>query len=237
MPTIYGKNRDGTLSTTPNSLSWANARGFTGTATNTTTSSTSDNAAVAVYRFSGRGADSFRIHRSFHYFDCTSITVTPVDATLKIYITSDIGDSNIRVIKSTAFGLTANGSSPSDLAATDFDNVDFSTSYSDEVTVSGTGQLSITLTSTALSDMVSRDYLGLALVNSDYDYANTSPTTFTSQAGIRYANYVGSSSDPQIEYTAGSTGYANTVLGVAASSYSKIIDVDKADISKVIGVE
>ena len=85
--------------------------------------------------------------------------------------------------------------------------------------------------------MVSRDNLGLALVNSDYDYANTSPTTFTSQAGIRYANYVGSSSDPQIEYTAGSTGYANTVLGVAASSYSKIIDVDKADISKVIGVE
>jgi hypothetical protein len=189
MPTIFANTRDGDLQTTPNTLNFADARGFTGNAIKDT-SSTSDLNSVAVIRFSGRGADTFRVHRSFLYFDCTSITAQPASATLKIYVQNTSEDGNIRVIKSTAFGLTTNGASPTDLADTDFDNVDFSTSYSNEATVSGTGQLSITLTSDALSDMASRDYLGLALVNNPYDYNNTAPTSGANhRTGIRYADY------------------------------------------------
>lgn len=225
MPTIFANTRDGDLSSTPNTLSFADARGFTGNAIIDTTS-TSDLSAAAVIRFSGRGADTFRIHRSFLYFDCTSITAQPASATLKIYIQGTFEDGNIRVIKSTAFGLTTDGASPTDLADTDFDNVDFTTTYSDEVPVSGTGQLSITLTSDALSDMASRDYLGLALVNNPYDYNNTAPTSGNNhRTGIRFAEYTGTSSDPQIEYTVATVAapYMSFSSGKYTISAGKVI--------------
>ena len=53
--------------------------------------------------------------------------------------------------------------------------------------------------------------------------------------GVRFANYSGTSSDPQIDYTV-VTGYANDVIGVVTGNIGKVNGVAAASIDKVIGI-
>ena len=63
-----------------------------------------------------------------------------------------------------------------------------------------------------------------------------SGTSTTLRTGFYFANYTGTSRDPVVEYTAGSTGYANNVMGVASANIDKVNGVETANIEKVIGV-
>ena len=133
MPDIFAGTGDGDIFTS-NIAGWANTRGATTGTLGGSSDATGDNG-VAVYRFAGRGATQFRIHRSFFFFNTAGITGTVSEATLKIrFLGTRLGDANAIVVKSDAFG--SDGSSI--LAADDFNNLDFSTAYSGEIDTSNT---------------------------------------------------------------------------------------------------
>ena len=86
----------------------------------------------------------------------------------------------------------------------------------------------------ALTDIKNNNDFKFAVVNFDYDYNDTAPSG-SNYVGLRFANFSGTSSDPQIEYTV-VTGYANDVMGVASANIGKVNGVATASVSKVIGV-
>jgi len=226
MPIIYAATTDNDIKTAI-STSWSSTRGAS-TGTLGGASDTADSWSAAAFKFSGRGADQYRVHRSFFHFDTSGITGTLSVATLKLYFYNDAGNGNIIIVKSDAF----TGGSDA-LVAGDFNNLDFTTVYSGEIDTTTTGLTSITLNATALADIKNDNDFKFALVNYDHDYGNSAPTGANNYVGVRFANYGGTGSDPQIDYTV-VTGYANNVLGVASGSIGKVTGVATASIEKVI---
>ena len=233
MPIIYSATTDNDISTGV-SATWSSVRDAS-TGTLGDASGTSDSFAVSVFRFTGRGADTYRAHRSFFHFDTSGITATVSEATLKLFSTSVAGDANIIVLASDAF----TGGSDA-LVADDFNNLDFSTPYSGEVDTSGTSgsgtTFDITLNAAALAIMTSSNDFKIAVVNYDYDYNNTAPPSGNNHRwSLYYADQIGTTYDPRIDYTL-ATGYGHGVNGVAAANIGKVDGVTTANISKVIGV-
>ena len=228
MPDIFANTNDGDIFTS-NIVGWANTRAAT-TGTLGGSSDATGDSGVAVYKFSGRGSDTFRIHRSFFFFDTSGITATVSAATLKIrFLGTRLGDANAIVVKSDAFGSGL-------LAADDFNNIDFTTAYSGEIDTSNVSSYTeITLNSSAKADMKNNDHLILALINFDYDYGNSEPSSASSnQVTVTFANQSGTSTDPQISYTEAS-GYSHDVMGLAAASIGKINTVATANVGKISG--
>ena len=113
------------------------------------------------------------------------------------------------------------------------------TDYSSEVTSwSTSGYNSITLNSTALSDLTSLNTFIVALVEFDHDYSNVAPAQDGTQrrVGLYYSDSSGTSLDPYIDYTLAATGYANNVNGVASANIGSVIGVATANIDKINGV-
>ena len=186
---------------------------------------------VQAQHASGRGGGSYIVYRSFFYFDTSGITGTLSSATLKIYGYT-YGTADVIAVKSDAFG----GDGGTALAGADFNNFDTSTPYSSELaTWSTSGYNDITLNATALADIKNNNAFILCLMEHDYDYSDSAPSSTTVRSGIYYDNYTGTSRDPYIDYTL-STGYGHTVNGVAAASIGKVKGVATANISKVNGV-
>ena len=230
MPDIFAGTGDGDIFTS-NIAGWANARAATTGTLGGSSDATGDNG-VAIYKFSGRGADQFRIHRSFFFFNTAGITGTVSEATLKIrFLTSRLGDANAIVVKSDAFG----GDGSSILAADDFNNLDFSTAYSGEIDTSNTSTYTnITLNATALADIKNNNYFIIAIINHDYDYSNAEPSAGNNKVSITFADQSGTSTDPRITYTL-STGYSHDIMGLAAASIGKVNTVATANVGKVSG--
>ena len=230
MPDIFAGTGDGDIFT-GNIAGWANARGAS-TGTLGGSSDAEGDSGVAVFGFAGRGATQFRIHRSFFFFNTAGITGTVSEATLKIrFLTSRLGDANAIVVKSDAFG----GDGSSILAADDFNNLDFSTAYSGEIDTSNTSTYTnITLNATALADIKNNNYFIIAIINHDYDYSNTEPSSTNNQVSITFADQSGTSTDPRITYTL-STGYSHDIMGLAAASIGKVNTVATANVGKVSG--
>jgi len=229
MPTIYAATTDRDMFTGPNS-SWSAVRDASTGTLGGSASDASESFAAGAAIFSGRGASTYKVWRSFFHFDTSGITGTLSAGTLKLYFSNDAGNGNIIIIKSDAF----TGGSDA-LVSADFNNLDFSTPYSAEVDTTSTGLTSITLNATALADIKNNNDFKFAVVNYEYDYNDTAPSSGSNYVGIRFANYSGTSSDPQIDYTV-QTGYANDVIGVATGSIGKVNGVATASIEKVIGV-
>ena len=183
--------------------------------------------------FAGRGSTLYRISRLFFHFDTSGITATVSSATFKIH-THFVGSGENRVMlfKSTAFTGGSNA-----LAAGDFDLYYGLTPYSgtSDVPVAGS-MLEITLNSDALTDIKNNNDFKIAVLNWKHDYSNTAPTGNQNFIGVRMADYSGTSTDPQIEYTLAATGYGNDVNGVASANIGKVDGVATANIEKIIGV-
>jgi len=233
MPTIYAATTDRDINSGVQS-SWSGARDASSGTLGGSASDTSELFAAGAAIFSGRGSSTYKVWRSFFEFDTSGITGTLSAGTLKLYFSNDTGNGNVIIIKSDAF---TGGSSA--LVADDFNNLDFSTPYSGEVDTTVTGLTSITLNATALADIKNNNSFKFALINYEYDYgggSGTAPTaTLGHYVGVRFANYTGTSSDPQIDYTI-ATGYANRVIGVTNSNIGKVNGVLTSSIDKVIGI-
>ena len=212
MPSIYANSADGTINSGIQT-GWADARGAT-TGTAATTGAT-EQEAISVYKFSGRGADQFRVHRSFFWFDTSAISTTVSSATLKLkFLTTREGSANAIVVASTAFG----GDGGSTLSDGDFDALDFGTAYTSEIDTSNTSTYtSITLNATALSAMQNQDVLIIALINYAYDYNNEEPEDATTRVKVTFADQTGTSTDPVIEYTAATP--AIPFIGMKSGKY------------------
>ena len=78
------------------------------------------------------------------------------------------------------------------------------TKYSSEVTSwSTSGYNTISLNSSARSDMSSLDTFKICLIESSYDLPDSEPSLgVDDMTGMRYEDYSGTSSDPYIDYTA-----------------------------------
>ena len=92
------------------------------------------------------------------------------------------------------------------------------------------------LNATAISDMNTNSYLNVVLIDEEYDYSGTAPSS-----GVNYSSGIEilDSTNPiilDITYTPTATGYANIVNGVASANIGTVLAVSTNDIDKVIGV-
>ena len=240
MPNLYA-SLDGRVSTSIET-SWSNARDDTsGTVYSTEIRS---GAFIEVSRFASRGGgNTYRIARSFMYFDTSGITGTVSAATIKIRGYPD-DDASIIALKSTAYG----GDGGTALASGDFDAIpgwttgasaeSSVTKYSSTIT-SGwdtSGYNDLTGNSNLRADMQNNSAVIICLIDYTNDLLNVALTSNGQlNLGAYYINYHGTSLDPYIEYTI-ATGYGNAVNGVAAANISKVNGVATASISKVNGI-
>ena len=213
--------------------SWTNAKDATSaTISQEFTSATDDATSVQGLFSSGRGGGTYRLVRTFLFFDVSGVpgTITAMD--LDLFIPGFTGTAVIKVAKSTAFGTNGSAS----WSASDFDNWSQSspTAYLSNNTESLTaGARSLTLNSTAISHANSDGYLNVVLVDSAHDFNDSEPLLGINRtSGIRFQN----SSNPiqlDITYT---PSYSNDVIGVPSTNIVKVIGVPSANITKVIGV-
>lgn len=245
MPTIYANSNDGFIFKS-NQNSHANARD----ASSGTASTTSTSINTFLYNAgSGRGGGTaYSVRRVFFYFDTSGITSTLASATFNLKRTTGTITGKMQLVKSNAFG----GDGQTALANGDFDafpgfsagntmetNVTtYNVSTIDPVIWASTNNFSstgIALNSTALSDMVSNDYLIFAVVNSDHDFKNVDGAPAVQHRYPFYtANMGGTTSDPKIDYTL--AGYSNDVIGVASGDIGEVNGVATADIAEIIGL-
>jgi hypothetical protein len=226
MPDIYSSTADCDANTGLQS-SWNAARDFNGSATLGAASDNAEAFGAGAFGFAGRGSTTYRVNRSFFLFDTSGITGTVSSATISLYLYGITGNSNVRLIKSTAFG--GDGSAP--LAATDFDNVDFSTPYTDEHSITDNSYNSIDLNVAATGTLKLSNVLIVALVNGPHDFDDTAPSG-NNYASVTFADNSGTAKDPKLSYTL-STGYTHDICGLAAASISKVNTVATANIGKI----
>ena len=208
MPDIYATNDGRAIHNS--SSNWEDARGGA-TANSVWTNNTSN--AIRTSKTSGRGGSNWSVSRTFMQFDTSGISVTPSEATLKIYgLTSTASD--VIVVKSdyssslatSDFNNITNGATP--LGNTDGSGAGTfaSTSvveYSAEIaTWTTSGYNDIELNSDALSDMSSLDDFKICIMSYDYDYLDVEPSGLI-DTGMYFSSNSGTSKDPYIDYTAG----------------------------------
>ena len=212
---------------------WPNAKdASSATISQEFTSATDDTTSVQGLFSSGRGGGTYRLVRTFLFFDVSGVpgTITAMD--LDLFIVGFSGTAVVQVAKSTAFNT--NGSSS--WQAGDFDkwNQSSPTAYLASSTTLSTGARSLTLNSTAISDANSDGYLNVVIVDSAHDFNDTQPLLgINRSSGIRFQN---SSNPIQLDITYTPSGYGKDVMGVTSTDIVKVIGVPSADISKVIGV-
>ena len=239
MPEIIADTDDGRVVGPTNT--WANTRDAdTGNSVNTTNAA--DNI-TAVNKFAGRGGGStFRVERSFMYFDTSGITGTVASANFEI-VGNGTSDGSIIAVKSNAFG----GDGGTALSTADFDaipgwtdgasqagNV---TNYSVAVTSgwSDFGTNVFAATSDLLADMKNNDVVIVCFLDYTNDYLNVEPTsTGTLNITGRYANASSAGQRPRIDYTL-QTGYSHDIMGLAAASIGKVNTVATANVGKISG--
>ena len=216
MPEIFSGTNDGIV----NYFSvdtWANARSATN-GLGASSGGSSDATGAAAKLVSGRGSVVVQISRAFFEFDTSGITEAPASATLKIFGTGGFA--------SEADVIAVRGTQDSSLSVNDFDALHNSSTELGNSNGSGAGTLAsvsgltyssnfpgglwstsdyntITLNSTALSDMASLDLFKVVLLNYDYDYLDTASvgsSPFQSN-GMFFSNYTGTTNDPKIDYT------------------------------------
>ena len=234
MSTVYSNSNDGAVYSS-NQSSWANAYSVSSGTADSNDSASGASTVAGVFKDTSRGA-AYRVHRLFFYFDTSGITGTVDSATLKLYGKNPLGTEttkNVIAVKSTAHG----GDGGTALHNDDINNIDTSTPYSSQTSSwSTSGYNDIVLNSTARDHMSSQDYLLVAVINYEYDYSNSEPSSDGVYSnGVYFADNSGTSKDPYIIYQE-STGYSNKVIGVAGGNIGKVLGVSAANIDKVTGV-
>ena len=240
---LYATTVDGRI-TSPTNATWATARDAT-SGNSVDTSASSSPYLAAVSKFGGRGADTYRVHRSFLYFYTGDITGPVSGLKLMVHgITLESGGG--RAVKaSNAFS----GSSPvGSLVVADFDAID---GYSAGNTMSGTTTYAsgfdspgswdkdnynaFACSSALATDMQNDNFVKLCFVNYTYDWRNIAPSSVgTVSAGAYYADNTGTAVDPYIQYSL--AGFGGDINTVSAANIGKVNTVATANISKIITV-
>ena len=161
--------------------------------------------ATWAFHFPGRGGGAtWRVFRSFLWFDTSGISEAPSSATLKVYgYSRDTAD--IFAVKAThSLEFTnADFDAITGWNNSGVDNESNVTKYSSEITSwSTSGYNDIALNATALSDMASLDDFKICLIESVHDLRNSEPSLEESfEIGMHYSDQSGTSNDPYVDYT------------------------------------
>ena len=201
---IYSGTEDGYISVS--GPSWGLIRGAgTGTHSHTITRYPY---AVRASVASGRGGTTYFISRSFFTFNTRDIVNIPQSAILKIY-GYVAGNADMYLVESNQGTLLANE---------DFDAIP---GFSDTGLSNGSGQGTmdghvqlycdseittwstsgyneITLNGRALHHLAKHDTFQCVLIAKE-DYEDTTPTSGTNYSGVYYADYTGTSRDPNLQ--------------------------------------
>ena len=196
------------------------SNGFT-VANNPTTAVNS----VEYIASSGRGSLTHTLRRSYFTFDVSSITGTVSSLSLN-FRTGTTAGVGFRVVKSTAFG-----GSNSNLATSEFANIDTSIPYSNSITGASANPFSMTLNSDAESDVQSNSYFICAVIQNDNDYTATAASSAYNKAmNINWAL------TPYLEYNeAAASGPANltSLNGIAKASITNVNTITVANITSI----
>ena len=217
MPTQYGMGKGDGYAYHSNTTDWATSRDATSA---TVSAHNGVNYAYAVRErsWAGRGGGAQRfVGRSFFAFDTSGISSAPSSASLKIKGIAN-GTCDFFVVKSTHTS-TGGGLADADFDAitgwsAGVDNEGNVTKYSAEITSwSTSGYNTITLNSTALSDIASLSTFKVCLIGSVYDLRNVEPTAnYDAKTGAYYTEYGGTGSDPYLDYTVATTVTDNSIF-------------------------
>jgi hypothetical protein len=223
MPTI-NLNKGGRIIGTVDSSQAAARDEASGTST---AQGTAQISAVQYFKSTGRGGGTFRYIRSFLQFDSSSITSAVGAAVLNIESEGTSDTADVIVCASDAFGGASD-----DLINDDFNNVDFSTAYSSEVSTwnDNGANNAITLNAAARTAIQNNNSFICAIVDHDSDFQDTDSLSGSGNTtvGIDFSG--------TITLVVTLAGYANDVNGVTSANISKVIGVATADIDKIIGV-
>lgn len=268
MATIYstGPNQnssaaanDGNITSGPGhtATSWQNARAGTGLVVDDAISGDAHAYTGASSGAAGRGL-RYECVRSFYHFDTSSTTAcTAVTLDLMGFQGGAYNSGSLIVLKSDAFGH----SDEEALSTNDWDGIPgWSGAGADDMTgateyssvnsswASAGSYNTITLNSTAISDINSQDHFIIVLVDYSYDYqANTPLASGTSLAasnaldvslGGYHNDFPTLARRPRLSLTiAAPSGYGNIVNTVVAANIGKVNTVASASIGKINTVD
>ena len=174
---------------------------------------------------SGRGSLTHSLRRAYFTFDVSSITGTVSSLSLN-FRTSTTAGVGFRVVKSTAFG-----GSNSNLATSEFANIDTSTPYSNSITGAAANPFSMTLNSDAESDVQNNSYFICAVIQNDNDYTATAATSVYDKAmTINWAL------TPYLDYVESSASNITSLNGIARSNITSFNTITLANITSINGV-
>ena len=199
----------------------------TGTAYYSQTTSTT---AIQYFKSTGRGGGTFRFIRTFIHFDTSGISG---GSSFQLQLTSAGGNSNstnnVVAIKHSAG--TGNGS---ELANSDFDNIDRSTVYSSSTAWASSGTVTISLNSSAATQITGNNDFNIALLLF-VDQEEQEEDPLEEDGDI--SNGIAFGSTIQLSYTDPTSGYSNKIASLAAASINKVSGLAVASVSKVNGVD
>ena len=220
MPTINSSKAGYVTGQSSTTFSTARQNGSSVVAAPTTNQS----AAIQYRATAGRGSLTHSMKRTFLYFDTTALIGTISSTSLQIAgVTNSSAD--IIVLKSTAFG----GDGGTTLATSDFfSTIDYSTEYSNEYT-SWSGVNSIPLLAAANTDIQNNNAFIVAIVEHDFDYANSPSGTFAVSLidGIAFGTTI------TLTYTEASSTSITSVNGIALASIEEMNAIADSNIEKL----
>ena len=223
MPTI-NLNKGGRITGTSDTTQAAARDETSGTSIGQDTAQ--DNA-VQYFKSTGRGGGTFRYIRSFLQFDSSSITSAVGSAILNIESQGISSTADVIVCASDAFGGASD-----DLINDDFNNVDFSTAYSSELSTWNTSGANnaITLNAAARTAIQNNNSFICAIVDHDSDFQDTDSLSGSGNTTVGI-NFSGT-----ITLVVTLAGYGNDVNLVASANIGEVNGVASGSIDKIIGV-
>ena len=193
--------------------------------------------AVMIIKDPGRGGGTFRVRRYFLAFDTSGITSTVSSAVIKFTTTTNNDLPRVAVVKTTNNGSSTgnfediDGFVPGDNTTMAGNVTDYSSQPAADFSSAGLGtQFTLTLNSTALSDIQSLNTFFVGLISYNNDYLNVEP----SGTGQSFFDVGHTQNGIILDYTL--AGYGNDVIGVASADIGEVNGVATADIAEINGL-
>ena len=193
--------------------------------------------AVMIIKDPGRGGGTFRARRYFLGFDTSGITSTVSSAVIKFTTTTNNDLPRVAVVKTTNNGSSTgnfediDGFVPGDNTTMAGNVTDYSSQPAADFSSAGLGtQFTLTLNSTALSDIQSLNTFFVGLISYNHDYLNVEP----SGTGQSFFDVGHTQNGIVLDYTL--AGYGNDVIGVASADIGEVNGVATANIAEINGL-
>ena len=193
--------------------------------------------AVMIIKDPGRGGGTFRVRRYFLGFDTSGITSTVSSAAIKFTTATNNDLPRVAVVKTTSNGSSTgnfediDGFVPGDNTTMAGNVTDYSSQPAADFSSAGLGTtFTLTLNSTALSDIQSLNTFFVGLISYNHDYLNVEP----SGTGQSFFDVGHAQNGIILDYTL--AGYGNDVIGVASADIGEVNGVATADIAEINGL-